>query len=91
MTEEEQIEPKRFIVVGAGGIGTWLCAGLVRLLEWKYPGSGLIIVDGDNYEGPFYVKSPFEREPDFAEESRNLSLNSLLKMAVSPNDTLEKS
>lgn len=50
MIEEEQIEPKRFIVVGAGGIGTWLCAGLVRLLEWKYPGSGLIIVDGDNYE-----------------------------------------
>lgn len=50
MTEEGQIEPKRFIVVGAGGIGTWLCAGLVRLLEWKYPGSGLIIVDGDNYE-----------------------------------------
>lgn len=50
MTEEEHIEPKRFIVVGAGGIGTWLCAGLVRLLEWKYPGSGLIIVDGDNYE-----------------------------------------
>jgi molybdopterin/thiamine biosynthesis adenylyltransferase len=41
---------KRFIVVGAGGIGTWLCAGLVRLLEWKYPGSALIIVDGDNYE-----------------------------------------
>jgi len=41
---------KRFIVVGAGGIGTWLCAGLVRLLEWKYPGSGLIIVDGDTYE-----------------------------------------
>lgn len=43
-------ENKRFIVVGAGGIGTWLCAGLVRLLEWKYPGSGLIIVDGDTYE-----------------------------------------
>jgi hypothetical protein len=27
-----------------------VCAGLVRLLEWKYPGSGLIIVDGDTYE-----------------------------------------
>lgn len=40
----------RFVVIGAGGIGTWLTAGLVRLLEWKYPGSGLIIVDGDNYE-----------------------------------------
>ena len=41
---------KRFIVIGAGGIGTWLTAGLVRLLEWKFPGSALIIVDGDNYE-----------------------------------------
>lgn len=43
-------DPKRFILVGAGGIGNWLSAGLVRLLEWKYPGSALIIVDGDNYE-----------------------------------------
>jgi molybdopterin/thiamine biosynthesis adenylyltransferase len=45
-----QNEPKRFIMVGAGGIGTWLSAGLVRILEWKFPGSALIIVDGDNYE-----------------------------------------
>ena len=45
-----QNEPKRFIMVGAGGIGTWLSAGLVRMLEWKFPGSALIIVDGDNYE-----------------------------------------
>ena len=43
-------EEKRFILVGAGGIGTWLAAGLVRLLEWKFPGSALIIVDGDTYE-----------------------------------------
>lgn len=43
-------EPKRFIVVGAGGIGTWLCAGLVRMLEWRYPGSTLVIVDGDSFE-----------------------------------------
>ena len=41
---------KRFVLIGAGGIGNWLAAGVVRLLEWKYPGSGLIIVDGDNYE-----------------------------------------
>lgn len=40
----------RFILIGAGGIGTWLAAGLVRLLEWKYPGSALIIVDGDTFE-----------------------------------------
>ena len=41
---------RRFILIGAGGIGTWLAAGLVRLLEWKYPGSALIIVDGDTFE-----------------------------------------
>lgn len=43
-------DPKRFVLVGAGGIGNWLAAGLVRLLEWKFPNSALIIVDGDNYE-----------------------------------------
>jgi molybdopterin/thiamine biosynthesis adenylyltransferase len=44
------MDSKRFVLVGAGGIGNWLAAGLVRLLEWKYPGSALIIVDGDSYE-----------------------------------------
>lgn len=44
------MENKRVVLVGAGGIGTWLASGVVRLLEWKYPGSALIIVDGDNYE-----------------------------------------
>ena len=44
------METKRVIIVGAGGIGTWLSEGVVRILEWKYPGSALIIVDGDNYE-----------------------------------------
>ena len=48
MNDEQK--PKRFVLVGAGGIGNWLASGVVRLLEWKYPGSGLIIVDGDNYE-----------------------------------------
>lgn len=43
-------EIKRFVLVGAGGIGTWLADGLARMLEFKYPGSALIIVDGDTYE-----------------------------------------
>jgi molybdopterin/thiamine biosynthesis adenylyltransferase len=43
-------DPVRVILVGAGGIGTWLAEGVARLLEWKFPGSALIIVDGDNYE-----------------------------------------
>ena len=40
----------RMIVIGAGGVGSWLLPGLARMLEWSAPGSGLIIVDGDNYE-----------------------------------------
>lgn len=52
-------DPKRVIVVGAGGIGTWLCAGLVRMLEWKFPGSALIIVDGDNYEAKNLERQDF--------------------------------
>jgi molybdopterin/thiamine biosynthesis adenylyltransferase len=43
-------DPIRVIVVGAGGVGTWLCQGLVRQLEYSAPGSALIIVDGDNFE-----------------------------------------
>ena len=40
----------RFLVVGAGGVGSWLAEGLVRMLEWRVPGSALIIVDGDSFE-----------------------------------------
>lgn len=40
----------RFVVVGVGGVGTWLVQGLARQLEWRAPGSGLILVDGDNFE-----------------------------------------
>jgi len=43
-------QPIRVVLVGAGGVGTWLAEGVARLLEWKFPGSALIIVDGDNYE-----------------------------------------
>jgi len=43
-------DPIRIVLVGAGGIGTWLAEGVARLLEWKFPNSALIIVDGDNYE-----------------------------------------
>ncbi len=40
----------RFIIVGAGGIGTWLANGLAPLLEYSVPNSTLIIVDGDHFE-----------------------------------------
>jgi len=40
----------RFVVIGAGGIGSWLTPALTRMLEYRAPGSGLLIVDGDTYE-----------------------------------------
>lgn len=52
-------DPRRVIIVGAGGIGTWLSAGIVRMLEWKYPGSTLVIVDGDNYEAKNLERQDF--------------------------------
>jgi molybdopterin/thiamine biosynthesis adenylyltransferase len=64
-------DPKRIIVVGAGGVGTWLSAGLVRMLEWKYPGSALIIVDGDTYE-----QRNLERQ-DFTQMGNKASVKAL--------------
>lgn len=40
----------RMVVVGAGGVGGWLLEGLARMLEYRAPGSMLVIVDGDNFE-----------------------------------------
>lgn len=41
---------KRIIIVGCGGIGSWLADGIVRMLEFNEPGSFLLLVDGDSYE-----------------------------------------
>jgi superfamily II DNA or RNA helicase len=48
----------------------------------------VVIVDGENFEGPYYIKNPFKSPPDFQSESRNVPLKELLKMAVSPESTL---
>lgn len=42
--------PLRVVVVGAGGVGGWLLEGISRMLEYRRPGSALIVVDGDTYE-----------------------------------------
>ncbi len=41
----------------------------------------IVIVDGDNYEGPFYIKNPFSQEPDFGVASINYELKELLAKA----------
>ena len=41
----------------------------------------IVLVDGEGYEGPFYVKNPFTHEPDWAVTSENLDLHALLSRA----------
>ncbi len=45
----------------------------------------IVLVDGDEYEGPFYIREPFDREPGWAVTSVNLDLASLLNRAEQPH------
>ena len=45
----------------------------------------IVIVDGEQHEGPFYVQQPFTQEPDWAVTSINLDLDQLLVRAVEPS------
>ncbi len=48
----------------------------------------IVIVDGESYEGPFYIRNPFTIEPDFGVASINYDLQDLLSKAVAPEVTL---
>ncbi|RAP35282.1 RNA helicase [Legionella quinlivanii] len=48
----------------------------------------IVIVDGEKFEGPFYVKTPFTVEPDFCVASINYDLSDLLSKAVAPEQTI---
>lgn len=41
----------------------------------------IVIVDGENYEGPYYIRKPFTKEPDWAVTSINLDIKELLSKA----------
>jgi len=41
----------------------------------------IVLVDGDQHEGPFYVTKPFTQEPDWAVTSVNLDLSVLLQQS----------
>jgi superfamily II DNA or RNA helicase len=49
---------------------------------------GIVIVDEDSHEGPYYVKNPFNVEPDFGVASINYDLSELLSKAVAPGQSL---
>ena len=48
----------------------------------------IVIVDGEEHEGPYYIKEPFGQEPDFGVASINYDLSDLLSRAVAPEKTL---
>lgn len=41
----------------------------------------VVIVDGDQYEEPYYIKQPFDRELSGIETSTNVEINKLLQRA----------
>jgi hypothetical protein len=52
---------KRVVIVGCGGIGSWLAEALARTLEFQAPGSAMILVDGDNYEEKNVERQSFDQ------------------------------
>ena len=49
----------------------------------------IVIIDGDSYEGPFYVRNPFTNEPDFGVAGINYSLENLLEKAIPTKQSLQ--
>jgi len=44
----------------------------------------IVLVDGDSFEGPFYIKNPFTTEPDFGVPSVQYEIKHLLSKASQP-------
>ncbi|HJS83773.1 MAG TPA: ThiF family adenylyltransferase [Nitrososphaera sp.] len=49
------------VIIGAGGIGSWLAPAVARLLEYREQGSALFIVDGDSFEPKNKERQNFSR------------------------------
>ncbi len=49
----------------------------------------IVIVDGDSYEEPYYIKNPFFQEPDVGVASITYDLKDLMSRAVAPEQTLQ--
>ncbi len=48
----------------------------------------VVMVEGDAYEGPFYIPNPFTTEPDFGVSSVNYDLSELLSKAIAAKDSV---
>ena len=48
----------------------------------------IVLVDGEEVDGPHYIKHPFKSEPEFGVASVNYELGELLSRAVKPEESL---
>ena len=48
----------------------------------------VVVVDGDDHDGPYYIRDPFTQEPDFSVASINYDLGDLLSMSTPPELTV---
>ena len=48
----------------------------------------IVVVDGDDYDGPFYLRDPFASEPDFGVASVNYDLRDLLAKSQAAEQTV---
>lgn len=61
MTDNDPQEPLNLVVVGVGGIGSALADDLAKMLNYKRPGSMLMLVDGDSFEPKNKERQNFDR------------------------------
>lgn len=55
------VETKRFIIVGVGGIGSYLADFIGRVINVNAPGSQLVLVDGDQFEPKNAARQNFSK------------------------------
>ena len=72
----------------AAGLAVIVLSAIQELGAFEVFLLAVVIVDGDNHEGPHYIRNPFSTEPDFGVASINYDLSDLLSKAVSPELTL---
>ncbi len=47
----------------------------------------IVLVDGNNYQGPYYLQNPFNQEPEFGVASINYDLQGLLSQSINMHQT----
>jgi hypothetical protein len=48
----------------------------------------LVLVDGEACDGPYYIRKPFEKEPDWADAGKQLHIRKLLERAEHPGNLI---